>query len=40
MLANMFPASEPETDVCPYKNAPPSDVGHANSFAKNGRVFT
>lgn len=40
MLTNVFPAAKPETDVRPHKNALPTGVGHANSFAKNGGVFT
>jgi hypothetical protein len=40
VLADLFPASKPETDVCPHKDALPTDVGHANSFEKSGGVFT
>jgi hypothetical protein len=40
VLANVLPAASPKTDVCPHKNALPTGVGHANSFAKSGGVFT
>ena len=34
MLAHMFPAAEPEANMCTHKDILPTDVGHAKYLGK------